>query len=29
MAMSTLLMLVVSIGLIAIERFRFGEVGEF
>ncbi len=29
MAMSTLLMLVVSIGLIGIERFRFGEVGEF
>ena len=29
MAMSTLLMIVVSIGLIAIERFRFGEVGEF
>jgi len=29
MAMSTVLMLVVSIGLIAIERFRFGEVGEF
>lgn len=29
MAMSSLLALVVSIGLIAIERFRFGEVGEF
>ena len=29
MAMSTLLMIVVSLGLIAIERFRFGEVGEF
>jgi thiamine transport system permease protein len=29
MAMCTLLMLVVSVGLIAIERFRFGEVGEF
>lgn len=29
MAMSTLLMVVVSVGLIAIERFRFGEVGEF
>jgi thiamine transport system permease protein len=29
MAMSTLLMVVVAIGLIAIERFRFGEVGEF
>jgi thiamine transport system permease protein len=29
MAMSTVLMLVVSIGLIAIERFRFGGVGEF
>jgi thiamine transport system permease protein len=29
MAMSTLLMIVVSIGLIAIERFRFGEIGEF
>ena len=29
MAMSTLLMLVVSIGLIGIERFRFGGVGEF
>ncbi len=29
MAMSTLLMLIVSIGLIGIERFRFGEVGEF
>ncbi len=29
MAMCTLLMLVVSIGLIGIERFRFGEVGEF
>jgi len=27
--MSTLLMPVVSIGLIGIERFRFGEVGEF
>jgi len=29
MAMSTLLMIVVSLSLIAIERFRFGEVGEF
>ena len=29
MAMSTLLMIVVSISLIAIERFRFGDVGEF
>jgi len=29
LAMSTLLMLVVSVGLITIERFRFGEVGEF
>ncbi len=29
LAMSTLLMLVVSISLIAIERFRFGDVGEF
>jgi thiamine transport system permease protein len=29
MAMSTLLMIVVSIGLSAIERFRFGDVGEF
>jgi len=29
MAMSTVLMRVVSIGLIAIERFRFREVGEF
>jgi thiamine transport system permease protein len=29
MAMSTVLMLVVSAGLIAIERFRFGEIGEF
>ena len=29
MAMSTVLMLTVSIGLIGIERFRFGEVGEF
>jgi len=27
--MHTLLMVVVSIGLIGIERFRFGEVGEF
>jgi thiamine transport system permease protein len=29
MAMSTLLMIVVSLSLIAIERFRFGDVGEF
>lgn len=29
MAMSALLMIVVSVALIAIERFRFGEVGEF
>ncbi len=29
MAMSTLLIIVVSIALITIERFRFGEVGEF
>ncbi len=29
MAMSTLLVVVVSIALITIERFRFGEVGEF
>ena len=29
MAMSTLLMIVVAISLIAIERFRFGDVGEF
>jgi len=29
MAMSTLLMIVVSLSLIAIERFRFGEVDEF
>ena len=29
MAMSTLLMIVVSLGLISIERFRFGNVGEF
>jgi thiamine transport system permease protein len=29
MAMCTLLIAVVSIALIAIERFRFGEVGEF
>lgn len=29
MAMSTLLMLVVSFGLIGIERFRIGDVGEF
>ncbi|HET7377900.1 MAG TPA: iron ABC transporter permease, partial [Anaerolineae bacterium] len=29
LAMSTLLMIVVSIALVAIERFRFGEVGEF
>ena len=29
MAMSTVLMIAVSLGLIAIERFRFGEVGEF
>lgn len=29
MAMSTLLMIVVSISLIAIEHFRFGDVGEF
>jgi len=27
--MNMLLMLVVPVGLIAIERFRFGEVGEF
>ncbi|HZY42398.1 MAG TPA: ABC transporter permease subunit, partial [Anaerolineae bacterium] len=29
MAMSTLLMIVVSLSLMAIERFRFGDVGEF
>ncbi len=29
MAMSTVLMIVVSLSLIAIERLRFGEVGEF
>lgn len=29
LAMSTLLMIVVSLSLIAIERFRFGDVGEF
>jgi thiamine transport system permease protein len=29
LAMSTLLMLVCAIGMIAIERFRVGEVGEF
>ena len=29
MAMSTVLMIVVSLSLIAIERFRFGDIGEF
>ena len=29
MAMSRVLILVVAIGLIGIERFRFGGVGEF
>ncbi len=29
MAMSTVLMLVVAVSLVAIDRFRFGEVGEF
>lgn len=29
LAMSTLLMLVCGVGLVAIERFRIGEVGEF
>ena len=29
MAMSTVLMLVVALSLVAIDRFRFGEIGEF
>ena len=29
LAMSTLLMLVCTLGFLAIERFRVGEVGEF
>jgi thiamine transport system permease protein len=29
LAMSTLLMLVVMVGFVAIERFRVGEIGEF
>jgi thiamine transport system permease protein len=29
LAMSTLLMLVCAVGMIAIERFRVGDVGEF
>jgi hypothetical protein len=29
MAMSTVLMLVVALSLVAIDRFRLGEIGEF
>ena len=29
MAMSTVLMLVVAVSLVAIDRFRLGEIGEF
>jgi thiamine transport system permease protein len=29
MAMSTVLMLVVALSLVAIDRFRIGEIGEF
>jgi thiamine transport system permease protein len=29
MAMSTLLMVVCAAGFMAIERFRYGEIGEF
>ena len=29
LAMSTLLMLVCAVGFLGIERFRYGEVGEF
>jgi thiamine transport system permease protein len=29
MAMSTILMLVSAVGFLAIERFRFADIGEF
>lgn len=29
LAMSTLLMLVTTLGFVAIERFRLGDIGEF
>jgi thiamine transport system permease protein len=29
LAMSTLLMIVCAVGFLAIERFRYGDIGEF